>query len=135
MIFLPALDYRFGWSFIPLWASALGAVAVLVGFIIVFIVFKVNTFTSRAIEHMEGQQVISTGPYAIVRHPMYSGAALIILATPLVLGSFLGLIAAMLLIFVIVLRIYDEEKMLKAELAGYKEYCEKIKFRLVPYVW
>lgn len=135
IIILPSLDYRFEWSFVPPWISMLGAVVVLGGFVIVFIVFKSNTFTSRAIEHMEGQRVISTGPYAIVRHPMYSGAALIIFSTPVVLGSLLGLIPAVLLLFVIVLRIYDEEKMLKIELAGYKEYCEKIRFRLIPYVW
>lgn len=135
IIILPSLDYRFEWSFVPPWVSMLGAVVVLGGFVIVFIVFKSNTFTSRAIEHMEGQRVISTGPYSIVRHPMYSGAALIIFATPVVLGSLLGLIPAVLLLFVIVLRIYDEEKMLKIELAGYKEYCEKIRFRLIPYVW
>lgn len=135
IIILPSLDYRFEWSFVPPWVSMLGAVVVLGGFVIVFIVFKSNTFTSRAIEHMEGQRVISTGPYSIVRHPMYSGAALIIFATPAVLGSLLGLIPAVLLLFVIVLRIYDEEKMLKIELAGYKEYCEKIRFRLIPYVW
>lgn len=135
IIILPSLDYRFEWSFVPPWVSVLGAVAVLGGFVIVFIVFKSITFTSRAIEYMEGQRVISTGPYSIVRHPMYSGAALIIFATPVVLGSLLGLIPAVLLLFVIVLRIYDEERMLKIELAGYKEYCEKIRFRLIPYVW
>lgn len=108
IIILPSLDHRFEWSFVPPWVSMLGAAAVLGGFVIVFIVFKSNTFTSWAIEHMEGQRVISTGPYLIVRH---------------------------LLLFVIVLRIYDEEKMLKIELAGYKEYCEKIRFRLIPYVW
>lgn len=135
IIILPSLDYRFEWSFVPPWVSMLGAVVVLGGFVIVFIVFKSNTFTSRVIEHMEGQRVISTGPYSIVRHPMYSGAALIIFGTPVVLGSLLGLIPAVLLLFVIVLRIYDEEKMLKIELAGYKEYCEKIRFRLIPYVW
>lgn len=135
IIILPSLDHRFEWSFVPPWVSMLGAAAVLGGFVIVFIVFKSNTFTSRAIEYMEGQRVISTGPYSVVRHPMYSGAALIIFATPAVLGSLSGLIPAVLLLFVIVLRIYDEEKMLKIELAGYKEYCEKIRFRLIPYVW
>lgn len=135
IIILPSLDYRFEWSFVLPWVSILGAVVMLGGFVIVFFVFKSNTFTSRAIEHMEGQRVISTGPYSIVRHPMYSGATLIIFGTPVVLGSLSGLIPAVLLLFVIVLRIYDEEKMLKIELAGYKEYCEKIRFRLIPYVW
>ncbi len=135
IIILPSLDYRFGWSSVPALLSVLGAVTVVGGFIIVFFVFNVNTFTSRAIEHIEGQQVISSGPYSIVRHPMYSGASLIILATPLVLDSLIGLAPATLLIFVIVLRIYDEEKMLKIELAGYKEYCKKVKSKLIPYVW
>ena len=135
IIILPSLDYRFEWSFVPPWISMLGAVVVFGGFVIVFIVFKSNTFASRSIEHMEGQQVIFTGLYSIVRHPMYSGAILIIFATPVVLGSVLGLIPAVLLFFIIVLRIHDEEKMLKTELIGYKEYCEKVRFRLIPYVW
>ncbi len=134
-IILPSSDYRFGWSSVPRWISVLGAVVVFAGFVIVFLVFHVNTFTSRAIEHMEGQRVISAGPYSVVRHPMYSGAVLIIVATPLVLGSLLGLIPAALLILIIVLRIYDEEKMLRMELSGYGEYCEKIKCRLIPYIW
>ena len=135
IIILPSLDYRFEWSFVPPWISMLGAVVVFGGFVIVFIVFKSNTFASRSIEHMEGQQVIFTGLYSIVRHPMYSGSILIIFATPVVLGSVLGLIPAVLLFFIIVLRIHDEEKMLKTELIGYKEYCEKVRFRLIPYVW
>ena len=135
IIILPSLDYRFEWSFVPPWISMLGAVVVFGGFVIVFIVFKSNTFASQSIEHMEGQQVIFTGLYSIVRHPMYSGAILIIFATPVVLGSVLGLIPAVLLFFIIVLRIHDEEKMLKTELIGYKEYCEKVRFRLIPYVW
>ena len=135
IIILPSLDYRFEWSFVPPWISMLGAVVVFGGFVIVFIVFKSNTFASRSIELMEGQQVIFTGLYSIVRHPMYSGAILIIFATPVVLGSVLGLIPAVLLFFIIVLRIHDEEKMLKTELIGYKEYCEKVRFRLIPYVW
>ena len=135
IIILPSLDYRFEWSFVPPWISMLGAVVVFGGFVIVFIVFKSNTFASRSIEHMEGQQVIFTGLYSIVRHPMYSGAILIIFATPVVLGSVLGLVPAVLLFFIIVLRIHDEEKMLKTELIGYKEYCEKVRFRLIPYVW
>ncbi len=134
-IILPLSDYRFGWSSVPRWISVPGTVVVFAGFVIVFLVFHVNTFTSRAIEHMEGQRVISAGPYSVVRHPMYSGAVLIIVATPLVLGSLLGLIPAALLILIIVLRIYDEEKMLRMELSGYGEYCEKIKCRLIPYIW
>ena len=135
IVILPSLDYHFGWTYVYTGISVLSAAAVLIGFIVVFIVFKVNTFTSRAIEHMEGQQLITTGPYSVVRHPMYSGAALIILATPLVLGSLLGLIPAALLILVIVLRIYNEEKQLETELDGYIEYREKTRFRLIPYVW
>ncbi len=134
-VFLPSLAYRFGWSSLPPWISIFGAVAAAAGFAVVFLVFNVNSFASRAVEHMAGQQVISAGPYSVVRHPMYSGAVLVIFATPLALGSLFGLIPAALLVLVILLRIYDEEKMLKSELTGYQEYCEKIKFKLVPYVW
>lgn len=135
LIILPSLDYRFEWLSVPPWVSILGALVIFTGFSIVFTVFNVNTYTSRAIEHMEGQQVITTGPYSIVRHPMYSGAALIILATPLVLDSLFELIPAILLIVLILLRICNEEKMLKAELTGYQEYCQKTKFKLIPYLW
>lgn len=109
MIFLPSLDYRLGWSTVPIWISILANILVIIGFTIVFAVFKVNTFTSRAVEHMEGQTVITVGPYSVVRHPMYSGAALIIFATSLALDSLWGLVPALLLMIVIVLRILDEK--------------------------
>lgn len=135
IIFLPSLDYHFGWSVVPLWVSILADILVVIGFAIVFTVFKVNTFTSRAVEYIEGQTVISVGPYSIVRHPMYSGATLIIFASPFALDSFWGLIPALLLMIVIVLRIIDEEKLLLKELDGYQNYCCKTKYRLIPFLW
>ena len=135
IIVMPALDHRLMWTSLPLWLSILADGMVLAGFLLVFAVFRANTFTSRAIELMEGQQVITTGPYALVRHPMYSGAALIILFTPVAMDSLTGLIFSALLIVVIVLRILDEEKLLLGSLEGYADYCQQTRYRLLPHFW
>ncbi|MDO4484179.1 MAG: isoprenylcysteine carboxylmethyltransferase family protein [Clostridia bacterium] len=135
LMILPALDYRNGWSRLPLAVSLAGDAMVIIGFVIVFFVFRENTFASRAVEIMHHQQVIQTGPYAVVRHPMYLGALMVILAMPFALGSLLGVFIALPLMGVIVCRILDEEKLLRAELDGYSDYCRKTKYRLIPYVW
>lgn len=135
LIVIPAIDYRKEWSTLPFAVSLIADLCVIVGFVIVFKVFKTNTFASRAIEVMENQKVIKSGIYAKVRHPMYLGAVLVILATPFSLGSLLGILVALPLIIVIVFRIIDEEKMLIEELEGYCDYCKETKYRLIPYVW
>lgn len=123
------------WTSVPFWIAVLADIIVISGFALVFKVFQVNTFSSRAIEVMDGQHVIRTGPYAIVRHPMYSGATMIIVATPVALDSLIGLIPAILLVIVIIFRILDEEKMLLDSLNDYADYCHHIKYHLIPYVW
>lgn len=135
LIIISAVDYRFGWTKVPLAVSFTADACIVAGFAVVFAVFRENSYASRAVEMMADQKVIKSGIYSRVRHPMYAGAGLIIMATPLALGSVAGVIIALLLIVVIVLRTIDEEKMLLEELEGYKEYCNEIKYRLIPFIW
>ncbi|MDO4459691.1 MAG: isoprenylcysteine carboxylmethyltransferase family protein [Clostridia bacterium] len=135
LIALSALDHRFGFSTVPMAVSALADILIMLGFYIVFRVFEVNSFASRAIETMKEQKVITEGPYSVIRHPMYAGAAMIILSIPIALGSWVTELIVLPLIAVIVFRILDEEKMLRAELPGYEAYCKKTKFRFIPHVW
>jgi protein-S-isoprenylcysteine O-methyltransferase Ste14 len=132
---VPPLDHRFCWSAVPLPVVVVGDVLTALGFLIVFRVFKENTFTAATIEVAHGQRVISTGPYAIVRHPMYSGALVILVGTPLALGSWWGLLMFILMIFTIAWRALDEERFLFKNLPGYAEYCQIVRYRLVPFVW
>ncbi len=134
-ILLPGLDYRFGWSHLPLWLTVLSQAVVFLGFAMTIWVMMVNSFASRTIQVEPGQQVVSTGPYSIVRHPMYLGASLMFLFTPLALGSLVALPIFALLIPFIVLRLLNEEKVLCQELPGYTEYCLQRRFRLVPFLW
>lgn len=135
LLVIPALDHRFGWSRLPVIATVIGNLLVAGGFLIVYRVFRVNTFTAGTIEVAHEQTVISSGPYAVVRHPMYSGALILLLGTPLALGSFWGLLALIPMTAVLAARLLDEEKLLAADLTGYKEYCRKVRFHLVPFVW
>ncbi|HXZ39569.1 MAG TPA: isoprenylcysteine carboxylmethyltransferase family protein [Terriglobales bacterium] len=132
---LPGLDYRFGWSKQPLWIAIFSQAVVLGGFVMTFWVLKVNRFAARTIQVEPGQEVISSGPYRIVRHPMYLGGSVMFLFTPLALGSYFALPVFALLIPVIVLRLLNEEKVLRQELPGYPEYCFQTRFRLVPFLW
>ena len=132
---VPALDYRFHWSSVPVAGVVLGDVLFAIGFLFVGRVYRENTYTSATIEIHEGQRVIDTGPYAIVRHPMYSGALLYMLGTPLALGSYWGLLGFVLMLLVIVWRLQDEERMLARELPGYAEYRQRVRWRLLPGVW
>jgi protein-S-isoprenylcysteine O-methyltransferase Ste14 len=132
---LPSLDHRFSWSDVPLPLVIAGDILVALGFSIIFIVFRENTFTSAIIEVAKDQKVISTGPYAIVRHPMYSGALVMLLGTPLALGSWWGLILFIAMTFIIIRRLLDEEEFLFKNLQGYADYEEKVQYRLVPFVW
>jgi len=132
---VPALDRRYGWSPTPAWASLAGDLMMVLGFIIVFEVFKANSFTSGIIEVAENQKVISTGPYAVVRHPMYSGALIMLFGIPLALGSWWGMLINIPMTAAIVWRLLDEEQFLVEKLPGYTEYRGTVKYRLVPLMW
>jgi protein-S-isoprenylcysteine O-methyltransferase Ste14 len=112
-----------------------GVVAFILAFILIFIVFRENTYTSGVIEIAEGQRVISTGPYAVVRHPMYTGGIVFMLAAPLMLGSWWAVIPAVVVCGGIVVRLLDEERFLAKNLSGYADYCQRVRWRLVPGVW
>ena len=132
---LSALNHRFGLSVVSMYVVVSGDVLVALGLLIVFLVFKENTFTSATIEVSTEQKVISTGPYALVRHPMYIGAFTMLIGVPLALGSWLGLLAVIPIALVIIWRLLDEEKFLTKNLSGYAEYLSRVKYRLIPFVW
>lgn len=135
-IFITAgLDHRHGWSHVPLALELLGAVLVAAGFYVVFRTFRANTFTSAAIETAESQQVISSGPYALVRHPMYAGALMLLVGSALMLGSYYALAGVLVLAVVIVARLLDEERYLARELPGYDAYRGTVRHRLIPGLW
>lgn len=135
MFIIPALDIRFGWSFVPAYISIFGDALVVLGLFIVFLVFKENSFTSAIISVDSNQRVITTGPYHVVRHPMYCGAMIMLLGTPLALGSWWGLFACIPIFVVIVVRLLDEERFLLKNLEGYKKYSNNTRFHLIPYIW
>lgn len=132
---ISGLDFHFQWSRVPLYAVVLANFVVALGFLIIFFVFRESSYTSAIIEVSDEQQVISTGPYSIVRHPMYVGGLLLLLFTPIALGSFWALLLFFPLTIVIVLRLLDEEKFLSEHLLGYREYCQKTRYRLIPLIW
>ena len=129
------LDHRFTWSVVPLYLIISADIIILMGYLIIFFVFKQNSFASRIIEVVENQKIITTGLYAIVRHPMYIGVLIMFIPTPIALGSYWGLIPFALLLVSLVLRILNEEKVLSDNLEGYKEYCQKTRYRLIPFIW
>lgn len=135
LVIFSALDFRFGWSHVPAWVSVLGNVLVAAGFMIDLRVFRENTYGASTIQTMENQQVISTGPYALVRHPMYVGVLVLIVGVPLALGSYWGLLFLLLNLPILILRILDEEQMLRADLEGYVDYTQRVRYRLVPHLW
>jgi len=135
LMVMPGLDHRFGWSNVPAPLSIVADLVVAAGFYIVFLVFRENTFTAATIRVVGEQRVISTGPYAVVRHPMYAGAVLTLLATPVALGSWWGLLAFVPMLAVIVWRLRAEEQFLREHLPGYAEYCARVRYRLVPLSW
>jgi protein-S-isoprenylcysteine O-methyltransferase Ste14 len=132
---VPALDYRLHWSWVPLSVVVAGDIFVAVGFLIIFFVYRENSFASATIELAPDQKVISTGPYALVRHPMYFGGFLMFLGIPLALGSWWGLLAFTLMLPALIWRLLDEERFLASNLAGYSEYQSRVVYRLVPFVW
>jgi protein-S-isoprenylcysteine O-methyltransferase Ste14 len=134
-LLLPGLDYRFGWSRVPLWLTILSQLVVFAGYLITLWVMKENSFASRTVQVEEGQRVISTGPYRLVRHPMYFGAVLMLLFMSPALGSWWALPGFLLVIPLIVLRLLNEEKMLCRDLPGYSDYCLRTRSRLLPLLW
>jgi len=132
---IPGFDYRYHWSNVPATIVIIANTVILLSYIFFFLIFKENSYGSRTIEVEKGQKVISTGPYSIVRHPMYLGATLMFLCTPLALGSFWSLIAFAPSPLIFIFRILNEEKVLLRDLPGYKEYCQKTQYRLLPFIW
>jgi protein-S-isoprenylcysteine O-methyltransferase Ste14 len=132
---LSAIDYRFKWSSVPIYIIVAGDIIVFLGLIIVFFVFRENTFTSAIIEVDIKQKVISTGPYRQLRHPMYTGAIIMLLGVPLSLGSWWGILTVIPLMLVIIPRLLDEEKFLTKNLPGYSDYKKEVRYRLIPFIW
>jgi len=132
---LPGLDVRFGWSNVPPLISVLADALVFTGYLIFVWVLTVNSYLSRVVEVDKNQKVVSTGPYAIVRHPMYVGVSLMYMASPVALGSYWAFIPALLIVPLLAARIINEEQVLLRELPGYAEYLQKVKYRLLPGVW
>jgi len=135
VIVFPAIDHRFAWSRMPPYAVAAGDILVALGLLVIFFVFKENTFTSAIIEVGTEQKIISTGPYAFVRHPMYTGGLIMLLGVPIALGSWWGLFTIIPITLVIIWRLLDEEKFLAKNLSGYSEYQNKVRYRLLPFIW
>ncbi len=135
IILVPSLDHRFRWSTVPIYLVAVGDIFVMLGLATIFLVFKENSHASTAVRVNEGQEVVSTGPYRVVRHPMYAGALVMLLFTPLALGSYWGLAPFLPMFLVIVVRLAEEEKFLRRSLSGYDEYCKRVRYHLIPLVW
>jgi protein-S-isoprenylcysteine O-methyltransferase Ste14 len=134
-VVLPAFDHRFGWSPVAPVLSILANAIIALSFVLFFLVMQSNSYAASTIQVEEGQPVVSTGPYAYVRHPMYSGALLLIAAMPLALGSWLSVLLIVPFFPVLVWRILDEEDFLGKNLPGYAEYMRRVRYRLIPQVW
>lgn len=130
-----ALDHRFGWSSVPAWLSLLGDVLVATGLGIAMLVIVQNSYAAATVTVEAGQTLVSRGLYQFVRHPMYAGNVIMMIGIPLALDSYWGLLFVIPGAIVLALRIFDEEKLLIHELPGYREYAERVRYRLVPYIW
>jgi protein-S-isoprenylcysteine O-methyltransferase Ste14 len=135
LIVLPALDHRYGWSPVPPAISIVGDVLVAFSFLFMFWVMKINTYAASNIRVEKGQRVIDAGPYAHVRHPMYAGAIWLLVGIPLALGAWWWIFLSISCFPVLVWRILDEERILRRDLPGYADYMQRVRYRLVPYVW
>jgi protein-S-isoprenylcysteine O-methyltransferase Ste14 len=135
LLVVPGLDHRFDWSLVPLPVVIAGNALIAVGYYIIFLVFKENTFSSATIEIAPDHKVISTGPYAWVRHPMYAGGLLYLLGMPLALGSYWGLLALIATMPFLLWRLFDEERFLVTNLSEYSQYMRRVQWRLVPWVF
>ncbi len=132
---LSGLDRRFGWSQMPPLISLIGDALLVLSFVVFYFVFRVNSYGASNIQVEQNQKVISTGPYALVRHPMYDGALVMVVGMALALGSWWSLVLVVVMIPVLVVRILDEEEVLAKDLPGYTTYEQKVRYRLVPYLW
>jgi protein-S-isoprenylcysteine O-methyltransferase Ste14 len=132
LLVVPALNQRYEWSSVPVWLVIAGDILTAVGFYIIFLVYRENSFAAATINVAEGQKVISTGPYAVVRHPMYAGASLYMIGMPLALGSYWGFLILAGIGPFLIWRLFDEERFLKQNLPGYTEYYAKVRWRLIP---
>lgn len=135
LFILSALDHRFGWSQVPPLVSWIGDALLVLSFVMFSFVFRENSYGASNVRVEQNQQVISSGPYALVRHPMYDGALVMAISIPLALGSWWALALLVITLPVLVIRILDEEKVLAKDLPGYTEYEQKVRYRLVPYLW
>jgi len=132
---LAGLDFKYSWSNMPIWVVTTASIIFVISYILYAEVLRENTYLSRTIEVQENQKVIETGLYGIVRHPMYFATTLLFLSFPLILGSWISFAIFCLFPFVLVKRIKNEEIVLENGLEGYKEYKQKVKYRMIPYVW
>lgn len=135
LLVVPALDHRFAWSRMSADAALAGDALMAIGWLAIFFVLRENSFSSSTIEVVEDQKVISTGPYAWVRHPMYAGALVMLLGMPIALNSWWGVLVLVAILPALIWRLFDEEKFLSENLPGYIEYREKVRYRLMPGVW
>jgi protein-S-isoprenylcysteine O-methyltransferase Ste14 len=135
LLVLPAVDHRLGWSDLPGWAAIAGDVIMLLGWLGIFFVFRENSFASAVIESAADQRLISSGPYAWVRRPMYAAALVMLLGMPLALGSAWGVLLVLALVPLLIWRLMDEERFLVNHLPGYCEYQGSVRYRLLPLIW
>ncbi|CAM2145181.1 Protein-S-isoprenylcysteine O-methyltransferase Ste14 [Pararobbsia alpina] len=139
LIVVPALDYRWGyplrWTHTPFLVECAGVALVCLGFLGIYAVYRVNTFASATVQVADEQKVVTTGLYGWVRHPMYATASLMLIGSPLTLGSWLGIAVFAVVVPTLIWRLLDEERLLKQTLAGYSAYCEQVRWRLIPYVF
>jgi protein-S-isoprenylcysteine O-methyltransferase Ste14 len=132
---LPALDRRWAWSHVPAAVTVFGDVLCVLAFLAFFVVFRENSYSAATVAITPGQRVVSTGPYAYLRHPMYAGGLLLFFGTPLALASWWGLVAAAVTLPALVWRLFDEEQLLARDLPGYAAYCARVRWRLLPGVF
>jgi protein-S-isoprenylcysteine O-methyltransferase Ste14 len=135
LIVLPALDHRYGWSPVPPSVTIAGDVLIVLSFLFIFWVIKVNSYAASNVRVEKSQTVIDTGPYAYVRHPMYAGAIWLLFGIPLALGAWWWTLLTIPCFVVLVWRLLDEEKILRRDLRGYTEYTHRVRYRLIPYLW
>ena len=132
---LAGLDFRFGWSYVPTWVVIVASVVLLVSYALYAEVMRENAYLSRTIEVQEGQKIVDTGLYGVIRHPMYAVTVWLFLAIPVVLGSWWSLLCFLPYVAVIVVRIKNEEQVLLRELDGYADYQKRVRYRLLPFIW